>query len=381
LTNVLLVGPWGPPSLAFARSAARRGVGVYLLQASSKHPLRQFHPLRGSAVMSERLVGKDEGLERIKQYARGIGASALVATVDHELLWIAEHRGEFEPACRVLAPPVDALRMGLSKARQLRVATEAGLDVLPTTLVRTEDDVAPIPESAFPLVIRPDRPEGIEPEFKMKLVASSEQLRAIVRECRRIDAPILAQPFRDLPNLLVHGARSVDGESLAMRCYYVPRKFEGVTLALEPMSFPEGLEVSCRTFADRAGITGCYHLEFLFSPSEKRAYFLEVNVRLGGTTDKVVKTGYDEPALLLEAYRMIPRGSSTARTCVGRVVNKRVVLKHIAWAAAGKLTALDYPHGSRLRNIASSCRDLIAATDSIFDWRDVPGSIRFHLRG
>src|SRR5437879_1377017 len=43
-------------------------------------------------------------------------------------------------------------------------------------------------------------------------------------------------------------------------------------------------------FATRADIQGCYHLEFLFSPPDSRAYFLELNVRLGGTTDKVVRT-------------------------------------------------------------------------------------------
>ena len=75
-----------------------------------------------------------------------------------------------------------------------------------------------------------------------------------------------------MPNLLVHGVRSVTGDVIGSRCYRVPRKFEGVTLAVEPRPFPSRLEEMCREFAGLAGITGCYHLEFM-----KRE-----NDRLGG---------------------------------------------------------------------------------------------------
>ena len=102
---------------------------------------------------------------------------------------------------------------------------------------------------------------------------------------------------------------------------------------------------------------------------------------MGGTTDKVVKMGFDEPSLLLESYGIPSKHTSSGAGGPRRVVNKRSLLKHIVWAAMGKLTELDYPEVGPFTHIAYSCRDLIVAKDSIFDWRDLPGSIRFHLRG
>ncbi len=382
MTNVLLVGPWAPASLAFARSVQRHGIDAFLLQPStSQQEQWTLSGLRGSATIPASFVGTPEGIDWIKRYASDIGAAALVAITDRELLWLGEHRHEFEPSCKVLVQNPDSLSRLLSKTYQLELAGRAGLSILPTYLLLQAADADSIPGSDFPLAIRPDRPDNVEPRFKVRLVKSREQLRTVVNACRSVASPIIAQPFKNLPNLVVHGVRSVTGDTLGSQCYAVPRKFEGVTLALERCAFPNGLEEACRRFAALADISGCYHLEFLFSHAENLASFLEVNVRLGGTTDKVVRMGFDEPSLLLQAYGISVRPTASAASRPRRVVNKRVLLKHIVWAASGKLTELDYPHVGRLTHIAYSCRDLILAKDSIFDWRDAPGSIKFHLRG
>jgi hypothetical protein len=381
MASVLLVGPWSPSSLAFARSLQRQGIGVYLLQATAQHhTARSLSALRGSTTIPAGLVGTREGINRIKRYAAEIDASALVATVDGELVWLGAHRREFEPACQVLVQTSESLFRLQSKRYQLDLARSAGLSVLPTYLLRQLADADQIPASDFPLALRPDRQEDIEPGFKVRLVKSREELQSVIRGCQHLGSPIIAQPFQSLPNLLVHGVRSVTGDVIGSRCYLVPRKFEGLTLTIEARPFPNRLEEMSHEFARLAGITGCYHLEFLFSPTEDRAHFLEVNVRMGGTTDKVVRTGFDEPSLLLQAYGITPRHPSSGGARPRRVVNKRALVKHIVWAARGKLTELDYPNVSRFRHIAYSCRDLIVAKDSVFDWRDVTGSIRFHLR-
>jgi hypothetical protein len=382
MPNVLLVGPWCPAALAFARSAARRGLGVYLLQATSQLPNPSaVSGLRGATAIPPHLVGTREGLDAIKRYAADVEASALVALLDNELLWLGEHRTEFGPSCRVLMQTTRSYSAVLSKCHQLNLAQQAGLVVLPTYLLLRPEDAAEIPAAAFPLVLRPDRAEDVQPPFKVRLVHSPGQLQDVIRGCLTLRSPIIAQPFQRLPNLLVHGVRRPSGDVIASRCYVVPRKFEGVTLALDPSAFPPGLDEKCREFAAIAGITGCYHLEFLFSPKDNRAYFLEVNARLGGTTDKVVQTGFDEPALLLQAYDVIPRTAPPVERRARRIANKRALLKHVVAAARGRLTALDYPVATPLAHIAYSCRDLLLARDSIFDWRDVMGSVKFHLRG
>jgi hypothetical protein len=380
MTNILLVGPWAPSALAFTRSMRRQGIRVYVLQISGPRETPRSCPtLAGSLTLPEGLLETAEGIHLISRYAHAVGASALVATLDRELIWLAAHRDRFEPACQVLAPSPESLIRILSKRHQLELARSVGISVLPTHVLASAEDADAIPTSAFPLVLRPDRQADVSPPFKVRLVKSAEQLRVALCACR-LTSPLLAQSFQACPNLLVHAVRSVTGDVIASRCYLVARKFEGVSLTVEPRSFPDGLQARCRDFAAAAGLTGCYHFEFLFSPAENRAHFLEVNVRLGGTTDKVLRTGFDEPALLLQAYGIAPIGPPCRRRR-RRVVNKRTLVRHMMWAATGRLTEFDYPNVSRFRQVAYSCRDLVVAKDSIFDWRDVRGSISFQLRG
>jgi predicted ATP-grasp superfamily ATP-dependent carboligase len=380
--KVLLVGPWTPASLAFARSLRRRGIGTYLLQTGTGEYCapRTLSVVEGASTMPLTALGTEAGIALIRTHVERVRALAVAALTDSELLWLAENRNQFSPPCQVLVQAPELLAKLLSKHYQMELAREAGLTVLPTYRLTKPDDANAIPAADFPLVLRPDRAGSVEPHFKVRLVDSVESLWTVIRECQRLDGPILAQPYMRLPNLVVHGARSTSGHVIASRCYDVPRKFEGVSLVIQPRAFPGRLEDMCREFVTRADIHGCYHLEFLFSPSDSRAYFLEANVRLGGTTDKVVRTGFDEPALLLESFGVIPKGTSRATPTARRVVNKRVVVKHIARAAVGHLTAFDHPKANRLAHIAYSCRDLLLAKDSIFDWRDVSGSLRFHLR-
>ncbi len=383
VAGVLLFGPWAPASLAFARSLRRQGIATYLLQAAlpGHHTHSAFSALQGASTIPADAVGTRAGIGLIRQYASDVGATALVAILDPDLVWLAAHRDAFEPACRLLIPSSSSLVSIQSKCHQIDLARKAGLTVLPTHILMCPEDVDSIPASGFPLALRPDRQDDVAPAFKVRIARSREDARTVLREGRRIGAPVIAQPFRRLPNLLVHAVRSIDGDVLASRCYAVPRKFEGVSLAVEPQPFPGDLDPTCREFAALAGLTGCYHFEFLFSAAEGRAYFLEVNVRLGGTTEKVVRLGFDEPALLLQAYGLdVPRGPSMA-SGRRRIVNKRVLLKHVVRAATGTLTEFDYPAAGRLRHVADSCRDPILAKDSVFDWRDVAGSLRFHLRG
>ena len=59
-------------------------------------------------------------------------------------------------------------------------------------------------------------------------------------------------------------------------------------------------------------------------------------------------------------------------------VNKAKVLQHIVWALQGKLSELDYPAVSRVGHVGRSLLDLLAAEDSIFDCRDLRGSLGYY---
>ena len=57
-----------------------------------------------------------------------------------------------------------------------------------------------------------------------------------------------------------------------------------------------------------------------------------------------------------------------------------MVLKHIAHVLRGRLTPLDYPEAAPASHVARSVWALLAEADSVFDWGDLKGSLRFHLR-
>src|SRR5439155_23157230 len=116
------------------------------------------------------------------------------------------------------------------------------------------------------------------------------------------------------------------------------------------------------------------------SEAERRAYFLEINTRLGGTTDKVARLGYDEPLLSLQAFGLIGPKRAEPASCARPVVNKRAILKHMIQAARGRLSALDYPPVSPVRHLWRSSLELVTARDSVLDLRDIRGSMWFYLQ-
>jgi hypothetical protein len=116
----------------------------------------------------------------------------------------------------------------------------------------------------------------------------------------------------DLPNLVVHGARTIGGTSIGLHAFLVDRKFETVTLSIRPTVLEKDLEEKCIEFTNHFDVIGNYHFEFLIDRKNGSIYFLEINNRLGGTTAKVFALGYDEPLLALQSYGVLPISPGTS---------------------------------------------------------------------
>jgi hypothetical protein len=381
LGTIVMLGPWWVPAyLTFSRSCVARGFAVHLLDVGSQ-PLswkRYSSCLAGGGLIAESEFETPEGIASVHEYVRSVEADALFTFWDRDLIWLGENRSVFEPTCKVMVPPPESLRLLVSKQNQIDLALRVGFDVLPTWYLWAPEDYQKIPQCHYPVVVRPDNNiDAVEPTFKVIFAGGPESLRSFLQGIQFLKGPVIAQPLRILPNLVVHGARSESGEILALQPFLVRRKFEGVTLSIRRADFPPGVEKCCRDFIQAAGLTGCFHFELLLSPREDRAYYLEINARLGGTTDKVTRLGFDEPGLLLAAFGLLPMqtGTSFAALSGRTAVNKLKVLQHLEWALRGKLCELDYPAVSRVGHVGRSLLDLIAAEDSIFDCRDLRGSL------
>jgi hypothetical protein len=221
----------------------------------------------------------------------------------------------------------------------------------------------------------------VKPAFKAEVLQSPSDLSAFLANRTWGPEPLLVQPFLPLPTVVIHGVRSESGELLALEAFIVPMKFEGITLELRPFPMDENIAHCCRKFADEVGITGPFHFELLYSAETGSFYYLEINVRLGGTTDKVFRLGFDEPLCALSAYGFdVP--VRPYRAPEGRsVTNRRSLLKHMACVARGRLSPLDYPVVGAFRHLLLSLRALFWDKDSVASARDLRGTWLFYTGG
>jgi len=269
--------------------------------------------------------------------------------------------------------------MVLSKHDQLRIAERCGFTLLPTWELSSPEDVGKIDLSAYPVCLRPSAPDEVRPTFKVEVLRSAEGLRDFVALRTWGPGPLLAQPFLPLPTAVIHGVRSESGEMIALEAFIASTKFEGVTLELRPLPMDPKLELCCRKFAEETGITGPFHFELLYSAETGTFYYLEVNVRLGGTTDKVFRLGFDEPLLALAAYGFDVRVQHYQAREGRRAVNRRALLKHLHSVIQGRLSPLDYPVTGPMQHVRLSLRSLLWASDSIVSAKDLQGTFFFYL--
>ena len=122
--NVLLLAPWVPASLAFARSLRRKGIATFLVQTLTTefYAPRTFSALEGHALLPRDLLFTAQGLEQLRKYALSIDACAVVALTDAELLWLARNQDAFGASCRVLVQNPESLSYLLSKLNQVKLA-------------------------------------------------------------------------------------------------------------------------------------------------------------------------------------------------------------------------------------------------------------------
>lgn len=383
LESILLISQCTVNALTFARSCHERGIRVHLLEVTDGPPrLRAFSAaIAGGKAISPGSLSTPQGLDCIREYAAEVQARVMVADISVDLGYLVGHRAALETGCRLVAPTAEGRAIESDKVLQIELARSVGFSVLPTWLLACAADAAAVPDDAFPLCLRPMNLR-IRPWFKALVIENREALRVRLGQTEFHGTTIIAQPFLNVPNMKVHGVRSLSGKILAMQAFCISRKFQTVTLSMTSAELPAGIAASCREFVKRCGVVGCFQFDLLWSSRAQGIYFLEINPRPGGTTDKVRWLGFDEPSLTLAAYGFKgPVAPPPFYLPPGRtVVSKRTILKHLVCAAKGDLTALDYPGGSRLSQMARSCRELISAKDSVFDWHDLRGTSWYHLR-
>ena len=381
---VILAG-FGPAPLACIRSWGRLGfaVGMIGIKYQKAHfPSSRF--LKSSLVLPEEKLYTTEGIEMVGGFLKEFHASGITCAAERVACWLNDNRQVLPPGVGLWLPENKTIHALLSKQKQIQIAREVGFDVLPTYHVHHDiDGTEDIPPQHFPLCLRPTVPETTIPAFKVHLVHSQEDLKKFMSSLTKIEHPLLAQPFRNLANLVVHGARTLSGESIGLQAFLVERKFQGVTLTIRPTHLEEEWRDKCVRFTDSFSVTGNYHFEFLIDKKDGAISFLELNNRFGGTTAKVYACGYDEPLLALQAYGVIPVSPRMSRTRDRTLANvtvssKRTLLKYLRHALQNKLTPLDYPIETKLTRILKTLYGLLRYRDDTLSFQDMRGSLVLH---
>lgn len=370
--------------LAFARRCRDFGVDVHIIDVRDEEGPQRFpgwmHAGLGPA-MKWTDVGTSAGLERIRRFVESVGADALISADELTLLWLAKNRDVFEPRCRLMAPAAELLERMLSKEEQIRIAARAGFPLLPTWAIEKVNDGEQIPDESFPVCVRPTYPLSVSPAFKAKVLVDRADLLTWLGSLEWIRRPLVAQPFRVGPNLVVHGACDSSGKLLALHGYWTVRKFEGFAQSIEVITLRSDVERYCREFIEAAGLTGPFHFDLLHSDVDDCTYFLEVNVRLGGTSGKVVGLGYDEPALAFQSFGLEPPRLSPMADGRRRVTSVRSVAKQLVDTLKGAAPCeFRYPCEGRTKTLLHAMRELISVRDPAISGDDPGGSALYLFR-
>jgi hypothetical protein len=375
LPRLALLGRLGTPQLACLRSWRRRGVPCVFLHAGTWPLPRVAQALLGVPCVHLGVMRFDDPawVQRLSRALAAAGADAVTCVSEpiSESLWAV--REQLPQGLRIASATPSVVRRLASKDFQHRLADRSGLATLPSWCM-APGALAELPDSAFPLAVRPDDARQAVPPFKVEVVEDRRALQQLLDRLVPGSSPAIAQPLVRGPNLLVHGWRDASGRCSGFVGFAVDVKHRGLSVVMRPQRLPEDVAAGCARMAEALGLEGVFHFDFVVD-EQGRACFLDLNPRLGGTTGKALSAGYDEPLALVAtlAPGLLPRESYVGAqlACSG---GKHQAVRALWSTLCGTSTAADYPYPQRARTVAALLRYLLTGRDELLradGWRSL----------
>ncbi len=376
----VIISRYSPQVLCYLKSMHIHGIHsgfICIRKQGEPNPVSRH--IKDIFYISHKDMFSPVGIDQITSFLGTYTHCGLFTISEKTSLWLWENAEKLGKNCTLLLPEKETLLQVLSKKNQIAAARNAGLSLLPTYFLTKEPrSFDSIPQNTFPLCLRPSGPKAVVPSFKVDMVSNKNELRAFIEKTRAIHKFIIAQPFLNLPNLVVHGARKKDGSTIGLQGFLVERKFEGLTLTITPFDLPTDLINKCKKFTGLMNIQGPYHFEFLFDSENNKAWFLELNNRLGGTTAKVFSLGYDEPGWLLKSFG---NDIHISRKLVNRSASSKMALcKYLYYTLSGRTTFLDYPFDEpTCKKIVKTLKSMVVCKDDILSLGEIKGAFSFYM--
>jgi D-aspartate ligase len=360
------------PGLAVARSLARRGIPVYVIEdqlsisSFSRCPTRV---VRVPDILDERRT-VDSLLEVGRRY--NLRGWVLVPTRDETVAACSRFRSELGEFFRVTTGDWNCIEWAWDKKKTYELAESLGIPC-PRTFNPMSAEELPALHSRLPLAMKPAIKENFfyATGAKAWRADTPEQLEEIfTRALRQI------RPEEILIQEIIPG----DGREQYSWCGFVregephstlmarrvrqhPREFGRAATYVETVDAPVIHELSAR-FLRAIRYTGAVEIEYKRDPRDGQYKLLDVNARVWGFHGLGAACGVDFPWLLYADQLGIPVEPLHARPGVGWLRLLTDIPTSIADFFHGSLSA-----GAYLQSLAAT------RTESVFSWSDPLPSI------
>jgi D-aspartate ligase len=294
------------PSLAIARSLARKGIPVVMIE--DQHSIAVYSRYVSEVIRVKDIRDQDRTVESLLEIAktREFKEWVLYPTRDEHVAAFSIHRDALARHFRVTTPGWDTIRWAWDKNSTYRMAEELELPCPKTWNLKNAEELSTL-YSLLPLAIKP----AVKERFfyatgaKAWRADTPEQLQKVFSEAaRRIPlSEIMVQEIipGDGQRQLSYCAFFKDGKAhstlIARRIRQHPREFGRAATYVETADEPEIEELATR-FLRAIDFYGLVEIEFKQDPRDGKYKLLDVNARAWGFHQLGEKAGIDFPYLL-----------------------------------------------------------------------------------
>lgn len=306
MARILVLDGHNAAALAFTRSAGRAGHWVAVganqgLFAAAK--LSRYCRLSFDYPIST--DDADAFVSAVLDFARQHAIDLIVPTADWTLQPLSEQRNRFEGICRIALPPREAVVAASDKYQTIELARSLGIAVPRTWLIKSESDVASLPELRYPVVVK-DRfsvrwKNGKAVFGSVSYASGREELVRKIAERLRVAGDVLIQEF-------------VSGTGIGIS-FFVAKEEVFLPFAWERVREvdPRGSASSCRVsmavdgnlgeissrLVRAIGFQGIAMVEYKKAGGGP-AVLMEINGRPWGSIGLPIASGIDYPRYLID---------------------------------------------------------------------------------
>jgi len=305
--EVLLTDGNRRPSLAIARSLARRGVSFAVLGEQPDSLAFSSRLVKHAIVSPSPVKEPDAFFEFVLYVVRKHDIKLVIPVLEESLLALDRRRNELEACTRLAAAGSDSLRQVLDKRINLELARQLGIDCPRQfdleNMQQIPDMIAAL---GFPIVLKPPGsphdPRTVTFPFKVLYAQDEIQLREYLeRYCDDGLFPIFQEcVFGEPHNLccLVSG-----GEVLAMHEYRSLRSLKGQGVLREVVEITPAVADGARKMFRALKWDGIAQYCVLVDRASTRTCYMETNGRFWSSVAGSMHAGWDFPYWVFRYFR------------------------------------------------------------------------------